>query len=80
MGRLRSGLPSVSLPEAVVGDDDPLPFGVYRTWPPTPGALVTFIRLPAIDDPGLDLELFAQEDLVRAPLKNHGVFDETYDG
>jgi hypothetical protein len=35
------------------------------------------VRLPAVDEPWLDLQLSLGKICTRMPLKNHGVFEET---
>src|ERR1700674_3939125 len=47
-----------------------LPFARYNTCPPTPGCLLEFaVRLPAVDEPRLDLQLVGWPDLEAQTLK-----------
>ena len=58
-----------------------MPFGRHRIWPPRPGA---WLNLPYDCQPlmihGSIFSLSLGKIWMRTPLKNHGVFDDTYDG
>jgi hypothetical protein len=79
--RLRPGMPSVSVPKYWLPRTENQPFGRQRICMPTPGAL---LNLPYDCQPltshGSILSLSLGKIWMRMPLKNQGVFDETYEG
>src|SRR4030095_297454 len=79
--RLRSGMPSVSAPKYWFAVSESHPFGRHATWSPMPGVLLNF---PRASQPftihGSIFSLSLVKIWIRTPLKNHGVFEDTYEG
>src|SRR5215510_11915583 len=80
--RWRSGSPRTSVPSAYwLKIRIVLASGVQRTWPPMPGQELNrpYDCQPLISH-GSIFRRSEGNHCSRTPLKNHGVFDDTYDG
>src|SRR5262245_27691574 len=79
--RRRFEFPNVSLPMYWFSTTETEPFGRHRTWPPPPRLR---LKRPYDCQPftsqGSILSLSVGKICAGTPLKNHGVFDDTYDG
>jgi hypothetical protein len=79
--RLRSGMPRVSAPKYWFAWMESQPVGRQRICTPRPGVLLNF---PYDCQPftihGSIFSLSLVKTWIRTPLKNQGVFDDTYDG
>src|SRR5208283_5330705 len=80
--RVRVGAPSVSRPIPYwFPRIESQPFGRHRICPPRPGRLLNcpYDCQPLINH-GSIFSFFVGKICTRTPLKNHGVFEETYEG
>src|SRR5690348_14341908 len=79
--RRRPGFPNVSLPRYWLQTTEKDPPGRHRIWPPVPGAS---LKRPYDCQPftshGSTFRCSVGKICTRAPLKNHGVFEDTYEG